>query len=77
MIPLPPPDEIKATKAKRYGVPRGTCPACGSGDVEHLIIGLQPVSLEQGMEPDWVISVGCVDEGFDRHCRACNSVWES
>ena len=67
---LPPSD----ADVVRYGAERGTCPACGSGDVSHLVIGLLSGPPSPDV-PDWVAFVGCCHPGYDRECGACGLRW--
>jgi hypothetical protein len=58
-----------------YDVPRGTCPACGSGEVIHLVIGMpSDADVLRGL-PEWVQLVGCVHPGWERECAACGARW--
>ena len=53
---------------------RGVCPACGSGDVTHILIGM-PAG-----PPDypWIELAGCVvgDGMSTRRCENCGHAWE-
>lgn len=62
---------IRVHDAVPYVVPRGSCPACGSGEVIHLVIGMPANPEAWGSGPDWVRWVGCVHPGWDRECAQC------
>ncbi|QBR91830.1 hypothetical protein EXE57_05735 [Nocardioides euryhalodurans] len=69
-----PPDDVER---EPYDVPRGACPACGSDDVTHLVIGLPSGPEAMEGDPDWVHWVGCVHAGFDRECGSCGATWST
>ncbi len=69
-----PPDDLERAP---YGIPRGVCPTCGSGDVTHLVVGMPSGPLVMDGDPDWVQWVGCVHPGFDRECGSCGATWSS
>lgn len=50
------------------------CPACGSGDVTHVDVGM-PADPEEA--PPWVQFGGCVINGGEktRSCAACHHAW--
>ncbi len=59
-----PPDDLKC---EPYVVPGAACPACGSSDVTHLVIGLPSGPEVMEGDPDWVNWVnwvGCVHPGL-------------
>src|SRR5689334_19883128 len=56
-----PPEDLER---EPYDVPRGACPACGSGDVTHLVIGMPSGPGAMEGDPDWVHWVGCVHPGM-------------
>lgn len=58
----------------RYDAERGTCPACGSGDVSHVVVGLLSGPPSPDV-PNWVAFVGCCHPGHDRQCGACGLHW--
>ena len=60
-----------------YDLPRGTCPACGGGQVRHLVIGLPADPEPLTSTPPWVEWVGCLHPGYDRECDRCGAQWES
>lgn len=70
-----PPDEFDHADFKRYHVPRGTCPRCGSNDIRHLIIGLPAGPEPVNSTPEWVDWVGCAHPGHDRECNHCEFQW--
>ena len=54
----------------------GTCPACGSSHVVHLVYGLPtPDSMERA--PSWVRFAGCTIEPdmHNRECHSCGHSW--
>lgn len=55
---------------------RGVCPECGSGQVNHLVIGM-PVFPPGESTPEWVKFVGCVvtPESRSRYCENCEYSW--
>ena len=60
-----------------YAVPRGSCPRCGSGEIEHLVVGLPAGPDDHESESSWVSWVGCVHPGYDRICHGCGQTWVS
>ncbi|MFX4272954.1 hypothetical protein ACOKSZ_11915 [Propionibacteriaceae bacterium Y1685] len=55
-------------------IERGTCPACGSGEVDRYVYGLPvPAVMEQAQHADWLHLQGCVVLGDDPRlsCRSC------
>lgn len=70
------PDVIAGPWPEPYGLPRGTCPRCGSADVRHLVAGL-PGTPEWtgGSTPEWVDGVGCLLPLHNRECDGCSLEW--
>lgn len=60
-----------------YDCPRGTCPACGSGEVNHLILGMPADSSDSPQDPAWLLWAGCDHPGYNRVCRSCAATWTS
>lgn len=57
--------------------PRGTCPACHSEEVTHIVIGMPDFDLMQ-LAPSWVEFAGCVvDSSADRRCESCGRTWQA
>jgi hypothetical protein len=70
-----PPSELDRHVIEPYDVPRGTCPRCGSGDVQHLLVGMPAWPESMDRTPDWVEWVGCIHPGHDRECDHCGLAW--
>ena len=69
------PPELDGHEVAPYSRPRGTCPRCGSGDVNHLVIGMPALPESMDSTPDWVEWVGCIHPGHDRECDGCGLAW--
>ncbi|GAA2470902.1 hypothetical protein GCM10009858_05240 [Terrabacter carboxydivorans] len=72
-----PPAGTDADEAMAYDLPRGSCPACGVGEVRHLVIGLPGDPDAVTNSPAWVEWVGCMHPGHDRECERCGLTWIS
>jgi len=72
-----PPGVGDDTVSAPYDVPRGTCPACGSGKVTHLVIGMPSGPAAMDGSPAWVSWVGCVHPGYNRECNSCGTTWSA
>ena len=57
-----------------YAEPRGTCPACGSGQVTHHPLGGPDPRLDEE-DPPWVQWQGCLLVFSDRTCEDCGAWW--
>lgn len=56
---------------------RGSCPACGSGQVIHVVMGM-PVLDAMEKAPPWVRFAGCVPSSdLDRWCEDCGHEWHA
>lgn len=66
-----------ADDASPYDLPRGTCAACGSSHVRHLVIGLPAAADALTETPPWVEWVGCIHPGYDRQCEQCGLTWSA
>jgi hypothetical protein len=72
-----PPGGVDDDEVAPYDDPCRHCPACGGGEVRHLVIGM-PIDPEaMTRTPAWVDWVGCGHPGYDRECERCGLTWDS
>lgn len=60
---------------RRYRTARGRCPRCDSRSVTHLVIGMPASTDDMQWVQNWVVSVGCVQPGYNRECADCGLGW--